>query len=125
MLGRLGMVLVVGLAIGASAGAATRKEAKPEAAETKGPDGGKVNKCGCYLDSSNACLCLKKAVCGCPGECEPRGCEEKRAKEIEREMEEEVKRAREAEKKQQDERAAKENAQKEQQPAEESDEETE
>ena len=65
------------------------------------------NTCGCYRDSVGTCYCGKKAKCGCPGECEPRGCEEKRAKEIEKEIEAEAKRARDAEKKQQDEQAEK------------------
>jgi len=65
------------------------------------------NTCGCYRDSVGTCYCGKKAKCGCPGECEPKGCEEKRAKEIEKEIEAEAKRARDAEKKQQDEQAEK------------------
>ena len=65
------------------------------------------NTCGCYRDSVGTCYCGKKAKCGCPGECEPKGCEEKRAKEIEKEIEAEAKRAREAEKKQQEEQAEK------------------
>jgi hypothetical protein len=62
-----------------------------------------VNACGCYRDSAGACFCGKKGKCDCPGDCEPRGCEEKRAKEIDKEVEAEIKRAREAEKKQRDE----------------------
>jgi len=65
------------------------------------------NSCGCYRDSVGTCYCGKKAKCGCPGECEPKGCEEKRAKEIEKEIEAEAKHAREAEKKQQEEQAEK------------------
>jgi len=65
------------------------------------------NTCGCYRDSVGTCYCGKKAKCGCPGECEPKGCEEKRAKEIEKEIEAEAKRARDAEKKQQEEQAEK------------------
>ncbi|HEX2658902.1 MAG TPA: hypothetical protein VHU40_11545 [Polyangia bacterium] len=68
-----------------------------------------VNACGCYRDSAGSCYCGKKAgACTCPGECEPKGCEEKRIKAMEKEIEVEAKRAREIEKKQQDERAERE-----------------
>jgi len=67
-----------------------------------------LNACGCYRDSAGSCYCGKKGgKCVCPGECEPQGCEEKRAKEIQKEVDLEAKRAREAEKKQEDEQAAK------------------
>jgi len=67
-----------------------------------------MNACGCYRDAAGACYCGKKGgKCVCPGECEPQGCEEKRAKEIQKEVDAEAKRAREAEKKQEDEQAAK------------------
>ena len=56
-----------------------------------------TNACGCYGDS-NSCFCEKKAKCGCPGECEPKGCEEQRQKQIEKEIEAETKRAKEDEK---------------------------
>ena len=39
-----------------------------------------VNACGCYRDSVGACFCGRKGKCECPGDCEPKGCEEKRAK---------------------------------------------
>ena len=60
----------------------------------------KENACGCYQDSTGSCYCGKKAKCGCPGECEPKGCEEKRAKELEKEIQAETKRAQDAERKQ-------------------------
>jgi hypothetical protein len=67
-----------------------------------------LNACGCYRDSAGSCYCGKKGgKCVCPGECEPQGCEEKRAKEIQKEVDAEAKRARDAEKKQEDEQAAK------------------
>ncbi len=50
------------------------------------------NKCGCYKDGPT-CYCDKQAKCGCPGECEPRGCEEKRERELNKEIEEETKKA--------------------------------
>lgn len=68
----------------------------------------KVNACGCYRDTAGGCLCGKKGKCDCPGDCEPRGCEEKRSKEIDKEVEAETKRAREMEKKQRDQETEKE-----------------
>jgi hypothetical protein len=68
-----------------------------------------LNACGCYRDSVGSCYCGKKAgACACPGECEPKGCEEKRIKAMDKEIQAEAKRAREIEKKQQDERAERE-----------------
>jgi hypothetical protein len=58
------------------------------------------NRCGCYRDTSGACFCAKKATCGCPGECEPRGCEEKRDKDLQREIQAETKKAEESGRKQ-------------------------
>ena len=57
---------------------------------------GNRNACGCYRSESGSCYCDKKAKCGCPGECEPKGCEEKREKEIEKEIQSETKRAEES-----------------------------
>jgi hypothetical protein len=51
------------------------------------------NHCGCYRDTTGACFCEKKATCGCPGDCEPRGCEEKRDRELQKQIQEETKRA--------------------------------
>lgn len=71
----------------------------------------KVNACGCYRDAVGSCFCGKSGKrdkreiqgrCSCPGECEPKGCEEKRAKELEKEVQAETRRARDAEKKQDD-----------------------
>lgn len=50
------------------------------------------NKCGCYQDGAT-CYCDKQAKCGCPGECEPKGCEEKRNRELEKQIEAETKKA--------------------------------
>ena len=67
-----------------------------------------LNACGCYRDAVGSCYCGKKAgKCVCPGECEPKGCEEKRAKELDKEIEAEARRAREADKKAQEEQAEK------------------
>jgi hypothetical protein len=54
------------------------------------------NSCGCYQDGSGACLCGRKAKCGCPGSCEPKGCDEKREKEINKQIELETKKAEQA-----------------------------
>lgn len=57
---------------------------------------GTANACGCYQDATGSCYCGKKARCGCPGDCEPKGCEEKREKELRKEIDAEVKKAQEA-----------------------------
>ena len=44
-----------------------------------------TNTCGCYRDDKGVCKCTKKSKCGCPEECEPVGCEEKRQKQADRE----------------------------------------
>lgn len=74
-------------------------QAKSKSAPAAGPKRD-VNACGCYKDGAGACLCGKKGKCACPGDCEPKGCEEKRNKEIEKEVAAETKKAHEADKKQ-------------------------
>ena len=65
----------------------------PAAAQT-------YNECGCYRDESGGCRCIRaKSKCGCPGECEPVGCEEKREKKAEKEAQAELKRIAAREKK--------------------------
>jgi hypothetical protein len=64
--------------------------------QTSVASGDDRNRCGCYPDTTGACFCEKKATCGCPGECEPRGCEEKRDRELQKQIQEETKKAREA-----------------------------
>jgi hypothetical protein len=54
-----------------------------------------VNPCGCFEEEPGVCKCLRKSKCGCPGECEPLGCEEKRQKDLSRRMEQELKKIRE------------------------------
>ncbi len=62
-----------------------------------GPAEAAANKCGCTLnESNNSCSCSKGAKCGCPGECEPKGCEEKREAQRKREIDVETKKAAEA-----------------------------
>ena len=51
------------------------------------------NACGCQQDSAGICSCDRGARCGCPGECEPKGCAEKREKQLQKEVEFETKKA--------------------------------
>jgi hypothetical protein len=90
---------VVGLTVvgGARDVQAKGKKAAPAAPAAPARE---MNACGCYKDGAGACLCSKKGKCDCPGECEPKGCEEKRAKEMEKEIAAETKKAAEADKKQ-------------------------
>ena len=58
------------------------------------------NKCGCTRnESNNSCSCSKSAKCGCPGDCEPKGCEEKREAQMKKEIDAETKKAAEADRK--------------------------
>ena len=56
-----------------------------------------VNACGCSGEG-DSCICQKSAKCGCPGECEPKGCETERQKQLQKEIDAEIKRAKEDEK---------------------------
>jgi hypothetical protein len=58
-----------------------------------------LNSCGCYQEPNGTCKCTRKSKCGCPGECEPVGCEAKRSKEADREAAAELKRIAAREKK--------------------------
>jgi hypothetical protein len=62
--------------------------------------GRKVNACGCYADTLGNCFCGRKGKCACPGECEPKGCDDKRAKEMQKAVAAETKKAADADKKQ-------------------------
>ncbi|HEY4184881.1 MAG TPA: hypothetical protein VGP07_07405 [Polyangia bacterium] len=100
---RLMPLLVVTAVVGYKLGSSGESPVVTATAEAATPQ---TNACGCYRDSAGACYCGKKGgKCACPGECEPQGCEEKRAKEMDKEVAAEAKRAREAEKKQEDEQA--------------------
>lgn len=84
-------------AIGAAKKAPAEKAG--DKAGSGAPPGVVLNKCGCYAKGSS-CVCTKKtAKCECPGECEPVGCDEKRSKEMEKEVAETVKKSQEDEKK--------------------------
>jgi len=94
--------VIVAVLLGGGAGFASgRAEAKAKSGKAAA-DGAKheVNACGCYADGTGACFCGKKGKCSCPGECEPKGCEEKRAKEMQKEVAAETKKAHEADQKQ-------------------------
>jgi len=71
----------------------------------------KTNACGCYQKSDGSCVCGRGSKCGCPEECEPKGCEEKRQKEMDKEIQAETKKAQDTEKKRNEEAAAKAKAQ--------------
>ena len=93
-------VLAASLVCGPAATVHAAKPKKPaEASAAKEAGSPDLNPCGCYPISDGSCKCVKKSKCGCPGECEPAGCEDKRRKEQEREASEEVKRQQETEKK--------------------------
>jgi hypothetical protein len=87
----------LGVAAGARAGASTSN--KPAASAAAAESNPAANKCGCYADDAGVCHCSKKNQCGCPGECEPAGCEEKRQKQFAKEAEEELKRQQQEDKK--------------------------
>jgi hypothetical protein len=73
--------LFAGLVLVASAESARGGEAEP------------LNACGCRQNSAGVCFCEPKSKCGCPGECEPKGCADKRERQLKKEIDEETKRA--------------------------------
>ena len=99
------------LAVRVGDGFANDKAKGPSASAKAGPPPGEsINACGCYHDAKGGCVCTdKKGKCECPGECEPVGCDEKRDKEMQREMAAEIKRAQEDEKRRKQEQEAQEN----------------
>jgi hypothetical protein len=95
-------VLIVSLACGVSLGsmsAFSSASAAPDKGAEASSSTPASNACGCYEDSAGACHCAKKSKCGCPGECEPAGCEEKRQKQLDKETSEEIKRQQSEDKK--------------------------
>ena len=87
------------ITVSVSGGAAAQSRKKEDSAAAAAPAGPPTNACGCYEDSAGQCICTKKSKCGCPGACEPAGCEEKRAKELEKEAKAETKRQQDEERK--------------------------
>ena len=102
-----GALLLAGLILSGAGGAAAAKRAKPAkdaagAPAAAAPAGVKLNACGCYR-RGESCVCTNKnAKCEYPEDCEPVGCDEKRQKELDREMAAETKRAQDEEKRRQD-----------------------
>jgi hypothetical protein len=99
-----GVWLVIATVLGTLGGVTVSEQsaeakAKKEAPTAAGPNR-EVNACGCYKDASGACFCGKKGKCSCPGDCEPKGCDEKRQKAIQKEIAAETKKAADADKKQ-------------------------
>ncbi|HET6284791.1 MAG TPA: hypothetical protein VFH73_27795 [Polyangia bacterium] len=71
------------------------------------PAGVTLNACGCYRTEAGACFCGdRNGACVCLGDCEPMACEQRRAKEIDREVAVETKKAQDEAKRRQDEVAA-------------------
>jgi hypothetical protein len=93
------VVMLVGGGGGTPWGHVAEAKAKKTAATSAAP-AKEVNACGCYKDGAGACFCGRKGKCACPGDCEPKGCEEKRAKAIQKEVAAETKKAADADKKQ-------------------------
>jgi hypothetical protein len=100
---RLWAIMVVSAALTLCGGVTERvadAKGKAKAAAGAGPSTKKeVNACGCYKDTAGACFCGKKGKCSCPGDCEPKGCEDKRAKQMQKEIAAETKKAHDADKK--------------------------
>ena len=119
----IGATLIVGIVVGGTAnakelgghaslsmdgdsvGAGVRLAAKDKhASEKQHPP---LNACGCYR-KDEMCVCTSRMVkCECPGECEPVGCEQKRQKQIERELAEETKKIQEEHRKREEAEKAK------------------
>ncbi|HEX7498855.1 MAG TPA: hypothetical protein VF524_00975 [Polyangia bacterium] len=78
------LALAAALIVPAAGGNLARAEKQP------------LNACGCRGDGTT-CTCERKAKCGCPGECEPKGCEAARQKEMEKEIAAETKKAKDQE----------------------------
>ncbi len=93
---RFVMGVLAALLAAAPAGDALAKSQKAAAAPSP-PKA--LNACGCYSNASGQCFCGKRGKCECPGECEPRGCEEKRSQQMRKEVAAETKKAEEADRK--------------------------
>jgi hypothetical protein len=93
------LTLSFALSLPASALAQSGKKKEAEAATAPAPSAPATNACGCYEDNAGQCHCVKKSKCGCPGACEPAGCEDKRAKQLDKETQLELKKQQEEDKK--------------------------
>lgn len=94
---------------GGAKGSARAKvvKAKKAAPQTAVPAGVTANACGCYRTEAGICFCGdRNGACVCPGDCEPMACEQRRAREIDREVAAETKKAQDEDKRRQDEAAA-------------------
>ncbi len=99
----LGHLFIFAMLVGFSSSAHAAKKEKPTPAtteEAKGAAAPAPNACGCFKQTDGLCRCVKKSKCGCPDECEPAGCEEKRQKEFDKESQAEIKKQRESQDKQ-------------------------
>ena len=95
------VITTVFVALGGGGSERGAEAGKAKKAVGAGPSTKKdVNACGCYKDTAGQCFCGRKGKCACPGDCEPKGCEEKRAKQMQKEIAAETKKAAEADKKQ-------------------------
>jgi len=95
------VIATISVAVGGAGGARVAWAKKDKTPVGAGPSTKKeINACGCYKDTAGQCFCGKKGKCACPGDCEPKGCEEKRNKEIQKEVAAETKKAHEADQKQ-------------------------
>jgi len=95
------VIATISVAVGGAGGARVAWAKKDKTPVGAGPSTKKeINACGCYKDTAGQCFCGKKGKCACPGDCEPKGCEEKRAKQMQKEIQAETKKAAEADKKQ-------------------------
>jgi hypothetical protein len=100
----------VGNAREASARGAARAKAvkaKKLAPPVAVPAGITLNACGCYRTPAGTCFCGdRNGACVCAGDCEPMACEQRRAREIDREVAAETKKAQDEDKRRQDAAAA-------------------
>jgi hypothetical protein len=95
---RTAFAMAVSFLVAALAGGAWAKSGK-SAATKPAPASKAVNPCGCYSDAQGHCFCKKAGKCECPGECEPKGCEERRARQMQKEVASETKKAAERDRK--------------------------
>jgi hypothetical protein len=85
------VAMVVTLLLAGFGGPAQAKGKK--AAAKPAPAAKTLNACGCYRNAAGDCFCGRRGKCECPGDCEPKGCEEKRARQMQKEIAAETKKA--------------------------------